>query len=149
MSSRRLFPRPLPPGFIAPCLPTASDRCKSGPEWVHEIKHDGYRLIARRSDDRVRLYTRRVFNWVDRYAAVARDWRAGGSEGQLGQVGGLTDRERAGCLGLDDKKAPTQSVTAAILHRRGEGIESHRCLGLEVVEDAAALEVIADTLGQV
>ena len=70
MSSRRPFPRPLPPGFIAPCLPTASDRCKSGPEWVHEIKHDGYRLIARRSDDRVRLYTRRGFNWVDRYPRI-------------------------------------------------------------------------------
>ena len=54
--------RPLPPGFIAPCLPIASDKCKSGPAWVHEIKHDGYRLIARRTDDRVRLYTRRGFN---------------------------------------------------------------------------------------
>jgi hypothetical protein len=40
---------PLPPGFIAPCLPTRSDRCKSGPDWVHEIKHDGYRMIARRA----------------------------------------------------------------------------------------------------
>jgi len=46
---------PLPPGFIAPCLPTASERCKSGPDWVHEIKHDGYRLIARR------LPTKRTF----------------------------------------------------------------------------------------
>jgi ATP-dependent DNA ligase len=55
-----LRPRPLPPGFIEPCLPTASDRCKSGPDWVPEIKHDGYRLIARRIDDRVRLYTRRA-----------------------------------------------------------------------------------------
>ena len=41
-------PHPLPPGFIEPCLPTAIDRCKSGPAWVHEIKHDGYRMIARR-----------------------------------------------------------------------------------------------------
>ena len=37
---------------------------------MHEIKHDGYRLIARRSDDRVRLYTRRGFNWVDRYPRI-------------------------------------------------------------------------------
>jgi bifunctional non-homologous end joining protein LigD len=37
---------PLPPGFIVPCLPTASDRCKNGLAWVHEIKHDGYRMIA-------------------------------------------------------------------------------------------------------
>ena len=60
----------LPPGFIAPCLPIASERCKSGPAWVHEIKHDGYRLIARRTDDRVRLYTRRGFNWADRYPRI-------------------------------------------------------------------------------
>jgi hypothetical protein len=37
---------------------------------VHEIKHDGYRLIARRTDDRVRLYTRRGFNWADRYPRI-------------------------------------------------------------------------------
>jgi ATP-dependent DNA ligase len=53
--------RPLPPGFIAPCLPTPAKQCKSGPAWVHEIKHDGYRLIVRRTSDRVRLYTRRGF----------------------------------------------------------------------------------------
>ena len=32
--------------FIAPCLPSPADRPPSGPEWVHEIKHDGYRLMA-------------------------------------------------------------------------------------------------------
>jgi hypothetical protein len=32
-----------------------------GAQWVHEIKHDGYRLIVRRDGDRVRLYTRRGF----------------------------------------------------------------------------------------
>jgi hypothetical protein len=36
----------LPPGFIAPCLPIAAERCKSGPAWVHEIKHDGARRHA-------------------------------------------------------------------------------------------------------
>src|ERR1700726_3462006 len=60
----------LPPGFIAPCLPTPANQCKSGPAWVHEIKHDGYRMIARRTDDRVRLYTRRGFNWADRYPRI-------------------------------------------------------------------------------
>jgi hypothetical protein len=37
---------------------------------VHEIKHDGYRLIARRNGDRVRLYTRRGFNWADCYPRI-------------------------------------------------------------------------------
>jgi hypothetical protein len=34
------------------------------------IKHDGYRLIARRNGDRVRLYTRRGYNWADRYPRI-------------------------------------------------------------------------------
>jgi len=37
---------------------------------VHEIKHDGYRLIARRIEDRVKLYTRRGYNWADRYPRI-------------------------------------------------------------------------------
>jgi bifunctional non-homologous end joining protein LigD len=55
---------------------TPAKHCKSGPDWVHEIKHDGYRLIARRTGDRVRLYTRRGFNWADRYPRVVHDQRA-------------------------------------------------------------------------
>jgi ATP-dependent DNA ligase len=65
-----LRPRPLPPGFIAPCLPVPAERRKNGPDWVHEIKHDGYRMIARRTGDRIRLYTRRGFNWADRYPTI-------------------------------------------------------------------------------
>jgi bifunctional non-homologous end joining protein LigD len=53
-----------------PCLPTASKRAPTGPEWVHEIKHDGYRLIVRRVDDRVRLYTRRGRNLSGRYPLI-------------------------------------------------------------------------------
>jgi hypothetical protein len=37
-----------PSGFIEPCLPSRADRPPSGPDWIHEIKHDGYRLMARR-----------------------------------------------------------------------------------------------------
>jgi bifunctional non-homologous end joining protein LigD len=43
----------------------------TGPGWVHEIKHDGYRLIARRDGDTVRLFTRRGFDWTERYPAIA------------------------------------------------------------------------------
>jgi hypothetical protein len=34
-------------GFIDPCIPTLAAKPPSGPDWVHEIKHDGYRLIVR------------------------------------------------------------------------------------------------------
>jgi bifunctional non-homologous end joining protein LigD len=40
------------------------------PDWVHEIKHDGYRLIVRKKDDRVRLFTRRGYDWTDRYPLI-------------------------------------------------------------------------------
>jgi ATP-dependent DNA ligase len=46
---------PLPPGFIPPCLLIASDKYRSGVEWGHEIKHDGYRRIARRMATTSRL----------------------------------------------------------------------------------------------
>src|SRR6266566_8910103 len=38
--------RALPAGFIAPCLPTKTDKLLSGSDWLHEIKHDGFRIIA-------------------------------------------------------------------------------------------------------
>jgi bifunctional non-homologous end joining protein LigD len=39
----------LPPsGFIKPCLPSPAEHPPSGPGWIHEIKHDGFRLMARR-----------------------------------------------------------------------------------------------------
>jgi hypothetical protein len=54
-----------------------------GPDWVHEIKHDGYRLIVRRDGKAVRLSTRRGHDWTDRYPSIAgggailraRSWR--------------------------------------------------------------------------
>jgi ATP-dependent DNA ligase len=53
-----MLQRSLPAGFIAPCLPTKTDKLPSGSEWLHEIKHDGFRVIARKDGPRVRLYSR-------------------------------------------------------------------------------------------
>jgi bifunctional non-homologous end joining protein LigD len=49
--------RTLPAGFIPPSLPTKTDKLPSGGQWLHEIKHDGFRIIARKSDGWVRLYS--------------------------------------------------------------------------------------------
>jgi bifunctional non-homologous end joining protein LigD len=38
---------------------------------VHEIKHDGYRLIVRRDGKAVRLFTRRGHDWTHRYPSIA------------------------------------------------------------------------------
>jgi hypothetical protein len=39
-----MLQRTLPAGFIAPCLPT--DKLPSGSDWLHEIKHDGFRVTG-------------------------------------------------------------------------------------------------------
>jgi hypothetical protein len=43
-----MLQRTLPAEFIAPCLPTKTDKLPSGSQWLHEIKHDGFRVIARK-----------------------------------------------------------------------------------------------------
>jgi bifunctional non-homologous end joining protein LigD len=63
--------RILPAGFIEPCIPTAARVPPSGPGWVHEIKHDGYRLIGRMDGGRVRLFSRRGYEWSDRFPRIS------------------------------------------------------------------------------
>src|SRR3954451_7885703 len=50
--------RTLPAGFIAPCLLSKAPTPPSGELWLHEIKHDGFRVIARKNGNRVKLYSR-------------------------------------------------------------------------------------------
>ena len=58
------------PGTIEPCIPTRVEKPPVGPQWIHEIKHDGYRLIVRKQGDRVRLFTRRGYDWTERYPLI-------------------------------------------------------------------------------
>jgi hypothetical protein len=46
-------------GLIEPCLPTPAKAPPCGPDWLHEIKHDGFRILARRDAKGVRLITQR------------------------------------------------------------------------------------------
>jgi bifunctional non-homologous end joining protein LigD len=63
--------RALPAGFIAPCLPTSAARSPSGEPWLHEIKHDGFRVIARKDGNRVRLYSRPGNDTTKRFPLIA------------------------------------------------------------------------------
>ena len=53
-----------------PCIPTRGTRVPVGPDWIHEIKHDGYRLIVQREGKRVRLFTRNGHDWTDHYPLI-------------------------------------------------------------------------------
>ena len=46
-----------------PCIPTRGTKVPDRPEWLHEIKHDGYRLIVQREGKTVRLWTRNGYEW--------------------------------------------------------------------------------------
>ena len=59
-----------PSGFIEPCLPSPAERPPSGSDWVHEIKHDGYRLMARLDPIGIRLLTRNGHDWSPRYPLI-------------------------------------------------------------------------------
>jgi bifunctional non-homologous end joining protein LigD len=60
--------RPL--AFVPPALPTLVTRSPSGDEWMHEIKHDGYRAIAVVEDGSLRVFTRRGADYTDRMPGV-------------------------------------------------------------------------------
>jgi bifunctional non-homologous end joining protein LigD len=62
--------RTLPAGFIAPCLPSSAERPPTGTQWIHEIKHDGYRMMVRRDPTGVRLLTRNGHDWAPRYPLI-------------------------------------------------------------------------------
>jgi bifunctional non-homologous end joining protein LigD len=64
--------RAIEPEFIAPELATLEDEVPEGPSWLHEIKYDGYRIVARKSGDEVTLFSRSGLDWTVRFPAIAK-----------------------------------------------------------------------------
>jgi ATP dependent DNA ligase domain len=65
-----MLQRTFPAGFIAPCLPTKTTQLPSGSQWLHEIKHDGFRIIARKTGAQVRLYSRPGNDFTRRFPLI-------------------------------------------------------------------------------
>jgi ATP-dependent DNA ligase len=57
-------------GLVEPCLPSPAKAPPAGPNWLHEIKHDGFRIMARRDAAGMRLITRNGYNFADRFPLV-------------------------------------------------------------------------------
>jgi bifunctional non-homologous end joining protein LigD len=60
----------MPKHPFEPCIPARGIKVPTGPDWIHEIKHDGYRLIVQREGKRGRLFTRNGHDWTDRYPLI-------------------------------------------------------------------------------
>jgi bifunctional non-homologous end joining protein LigD len=54
-----------------PCLPRAAKKPPAGPGWIHEIKHDGFRIVAQLDTAGVRLVTRNGFDLAGRFPLAA------------------------------------------------------------------------------
>src|SRR5215211_4486975 len=62
--------RRKPPGFIRPCQPVLSAKVPVGVGWIHELKHDGFRIVALKDGDDVRLWSRHGRNWSAEFVAI-------------------------------------------------------------------------------
>ena len=60
----------LPP-FVEPSLALLVDKPPTGPQSVHDIKFDGYRIQARIDGNEVRLLTRKALDWTRRFPTIA------------------------------------------------------------------------------
>lgn len=85
------------PDDLVPQLATLTAEAPSGDDWLHELKFDGYRLLAWIDGDRVRLVTRRGLDWTDRFAATAE------AIAQLNLPGSILDGE---LVALDEHGVP-------------------------------------------
>src|SRR5438270_6919755 len=59
------------PGWVKPQLTKLADQPPEGPDWLHEIKFDGYRMHARLDRGAVRLLTRTGLDWTHKYSGIA------------------------------------------------------------------------------
>lgn len=75
-STRLARQRKAPVGFIRPCQPVLAAHAPSGPEWIHEIKHDGYRAVAKVGEGRVQLWSRHATVLTEGFPQITQALRA-------------------------------------------------------------------------
>jgi bifunctional non-homologous end joining protein LigD len=139
----------LPPTWIAPAIPTLVSTAPTGPKWLHEIKHDGYRTICVIDQGNVSIYTRRGHNWADRMPSIARalgalKMRSAVIDGEAIVIGedGLSDFFTLHAA-LARKQAPRAVLVAFdLVHLDGEDmcareLEDRRAILADVVSKRA------------
>lgn len=92
------------PQFVPPQLAKLADAPPQGDGWLHEIKFDGYRIIAVVKDGKARLFTRNAKDWTHKYVRVAKAVEA------IGLKDGVVDGE---LVALDESGAAAFSKMQA------------------------------------
>ena len=87
-------------GVIEPCLPSLAKVPPSGPGWLHKIKHDGFRIMARRDGAGVRLITRHGNDFTSRFPSVVAAVRGAAPVSEFGAA-------LLGPQGIKSKKDPS------------------------------------------
>jgi hypothetical protein len=99
----------IPPvGFVRPCEPTLVDRPPAGASWLHEVKHDGFRILVRKLGERAKVWSRCGADFTDRFPAIAE------AVGGLSVGRALIDGEAVALM--DDGRSDFH----ALLTKRGE-----------------------------
>lgn len=84
--------------FHSPQLATLVDSVPAGPDWIHEVKYDGYRCLIATGGGKVRAFTRTGLDWSDKFAAIVDAF------GALNMPSALIDGE---IVALDEKGKPS------------------------------------------
>jgi bifunctional non-homologous end joining protein LigD len=122
------------PRFRPPQLATLATTPPSGSEWLHEIKFDGYRVLAAMAGGSARLYTRTGLDWTGKFRGVAE------AVAQLPARGALIDGE---VVALDENGRTDFGRLQRALDGRGETLRYYAFDLLELDgEDLAGLPLI-------
>jgi bifunctional non-homologous end joining protein LigD len=92
------------PTFIPPELATLSDKMPESNEWVHEIKFDGYRIIARIENGEVVMLTRNGNDWTNKFPTIAKELEKFPVENAIidGEIVVVDEDGRSNFLALQD-----------------------------------------------
>jgi bifunctional non-homologous end joining protein LigD len=128
--ARRRTAAPLPE-WIRPQLTQLVDAAPEGPDWLHEIKYDGYRIHARLDHGAVRLLTRTGLDWTHKYPSIAEavaslDARQAYLDGELCGLGpdGITSFSIVQLASDSSNAAALVFFLFDLLHLDGEDLRS-------------------------
>jgi bifunctional non-homologous end joining protein LigD len=114
-ASQPRWRRNPPVDFVRPCEPTLTDHPPAGSRWLHEVKHDGWRILARKQGERIQLWTRRGADFTDRFSRIAEGVR-GLSAGEAlidGEAVALMDKRRSDFGALITKRGGAMATLVA------------------------------------